>query len=109
MYKRTNTESVQRISDGAVIPADEGNADYREYLKWEADGNTPEPYVEPEIPAAALIEREERATMLPRVIREFMLGFMEANATPAQLARNPGYVKVKALDDEIKVLRGKIK
>jgi len=33
---------IQRIEDGAFIPFDEGNYDYREYLAWVADGNTPE-------------------------------------------------------------------
>jgi len=50
----------------------------------------------------------EQTTMLPRVTREFMLGFMEANATPAQLAANVGYTKVKALDGQIKALRIKL-
>lgn len=31
------------------IPADEGNADYREYLAWVAEGNTAQPW-QPEEP-----------------------------------------------------------
>ena len=33
---------VQR-SDTAIIPFDPDNTDYQQYLKWVAEGNTPEP------------------------------------------------------------------
>ena len=35
-------EYILRKEDGAVIPKDEANTDYQEYLKWVAEGNTAE-------------------------------------------------------------------
>tara|TARA_R100000458_G_C8040246_1_gene91886 strand:- start:17 stop:172 length:156 start_codon:yes stop_codon:yes gene_type:complete len=35
--------SILRKIDGALIPHDEANTDYQEYLAWKAEGNTPDP------------------------------------------------------------------
>jgi len=34
---------ILRIADNACIPFDPANTDYQAYLKWVAEGNTPEP------------------------------------------------------------------
>lgn len=40
--KKVYENIIKRISDGASIPKDSDNTDYQEYLKWIAEGNTPE-------------------------------------------------------------------
>jgi hypothetical protein len=43
MFEGAEVTTVKRLSDNAFIPMDEQNSDYAEYLKWVAEGNTPEP------------------------------------------------------------------
>ena len=42
-YQLTSYEAILRLADKAVIPLDEANIDYREYLTWLEAGNMPEP------------------------------------------------------------------
>jgi hypothetical protein len=41
MYKLIDESGVQRVSDGAFIPACEENRDWQEYHAWLAAGNAP--------------------------------------------------------------------
>lgn len=54
-YTLTNAQSVIRDTDGACIPFDEGNADYREYLAWTEEGNEPNPYAAPTPPVPSSV------------------------------------------------------
>lgn len=51
------TRGVQRLSDGAFIPHDPRNMDWRDYQVWVAKGNMPEAADPP--PAAPKDEIEE--------------------------------------------------
>lgn len=119
MYK-LNKQSILRLADGAYIPIANGNTDYEAYKSWVAAGNTPTPEdpVDPNLAIQAQINGTEATTMVPRVVREFMLRVLEDYAarnatgttTAAQLlASDSAYQKVKAVDDAIRVLRSKLK
>lgn len=54
-YQLAATSSILRQSDGANIPADPLNADYREFLAWCEAGNTPTPYTPPALTVADYI------------------------------------------------------
>lgn len=45
--ERSLANGVRRLPDLALIPADPNNRDYKNYLKWVAQGNTPEPAEDP--------------------------------------------------------------
>ena len=50
MYQLTSGDSILRLSDNAYIPQAAGNRDYRDYLAWLEEGNTPLPAPEPPPP-----------------------------------------------------------
>lgn len=52
MYQQIkNSTSVLRIADGAYIPSDNGNSDWKAYLAWKNAGNSPT--AEPSQPIAS--------------------------------------------------------
>ena len=50
MYQLTTGDTILRLADNAFIPAAPGNRDYREYLDWLSEGNTPLPAPAPPAP-----------------------------------------------------------
>ena len=115
MYKLTS--AWPQRDDGAFVNPDSNPG----YLAWLAAGNTSTPadVPDPKIAILADIDRRERAVMLPRGVREFMLSEIEDKAAIAGAAqgltraqslavlvvKNPGYRNIKAMDDQIAVLR----
>lgn len=64
MYKLTSSLSIQRLSDGATIPADARNTDYAAYLEWLASGNVTaeaDPVTLPELTPIQKIRAAEAA------------------------------------------------
>ena len=70
--------------------------------------NQPALVTDPKDAIKAQIASLEQSQLMPRATREFMLMFMEANATPEILAANFGYQAVKAFDLQIKALRDQL-
>jgi len=64
MYQLTNSTSILRLEDNALIPADECNSDYIIYLQWLEEGNEPkpDPGVKPYTWAQAIEKRDKALT-----------------------------------------------
>lgn len=86
MYQHTaNAVGVIRLSDGACIPFDAGNADYCEYLAWRDAGGITQPAAVPVVDRAAQARIElaqlEQTTMMNKGMREFFMVSMQDMAT----------------------------
>ena len=60
---------------------------------------------DPKAVALAQIRALELEELWPRFLREYVLLDLEDRSSPEQLALDPGYVKLKALDTQITALR----
>jgi len=120
MYRLTNTESIKRLTDNALIPTDERNTDYAQYLAWVAEGNTPEPADIPTLDQRKAdkqseIDALEASQYMTRGEREGWLAMIEAQASaqgvPLDLlyAANPFYKKLKDVDAAVTALRAELK
>ena len=94
-YQLTTGDTIKRLADNAFIPPDPANGDYRAYLAWLAEGNTPEPADQPDPKDAikAQIAAIE-ATITPRRLRE------------ALISGNSDFIL--AVDAEIALLRAQL-
>jgi hypothetical protein len=65
------------ICGNAHIPPVEDNMDFREYLAWIAEGNTPDPYVDPETLLTPKQKAEKKLAQtdqgLMRVFEDYIL------------------------------------
>jgi hypothetical protein len=101
--------SFKVVRIGGNVVAFGPNADsYEPAGDFSIESDEPAIYVDPKVAIRAEIESLERAALLPRATREFMLLAMEAQAPAEVLALNPGYAAVKAFDTQIAALRAQL-
>jgi hypothetical protein len=99
MYKLTQHNSIQRLADNAIIPADAGNRDYQEYLEWVDAGNTPEP-AEP-LPNPRIAEIQLRLLKIDQESVRALRG-QAVRGRPADIT------KLTKLEDEADTLRSEL-
>lgn len=116
IYKHTPTGAILRLPDMVEIPQDSANADYQAYAEWAATNETlPAVPESPRECITALLADKEKAELVPRGVREFMLASIEAQAQAQGVnlatlyAANAGYKKAKDLDNQAKALRAVLK
>lgn len=74
MYQLTN-DGVVRLTDGAIIPADPGNADYQVYLVWLAAGGEPLPVAasSPQVATALKLKQAALVEARPALLQDEIL------------------------------------
>ena len=79
-YKLLKGGCVLRLVDSVSIPPDEGNVDWREYLAWVAQGNTPAPAETPE-EIAARQAREAKKAQMAQTVSQNLPTFAQVQTT----------------------------
>ena len=112
-YKQLSATTVQRQSDGAFIPTDPANTDYQLFLSEQADGAVvlPADVPNPNDAINAQIAALEARAYLNRGSRELEMRQIEKelNNDAALLSKQPYYMRLKWLDDQIRALRAQLK
>jgi len=83
-YKLTLATTVIRTSDGAHIPNNRGNRDWREYQEWLVGGNTPDP-ADPEIEETTVSRIDNEFTNSPVFVGVVAALASAAGLTEAQV------------------------
>jgi hypothetical protein len=92
MYQLATSTGIIRLSDGAFIPNDPGNRDYREYRDWLRDGNTPEPAPKPvAVPKPTATEKLQRLGLTPQDLVALLEG--AADVTIADIKKATAFAK----------------
>ena len=101
MYKlQDGGHSIKRLSDGAGIPRNTGNKDYRAFLEWEGKGNTPEPeFTLAEIKSARNSEIEAAGRKRVEAKRREA----EYQESPEKSAVDAAAVKIDAAETEAEI------
>lgn len=104
MFYKTISGDTGTLPDGSEVPDGATEIDADEVA---AIRTTRTPSPDAKQPIKAQIRATELQELAPRFVREYLLLKLAADF-PTAYATNPAYLKLKALDDQIKLLRAQL-